>query len=121
MIATTAVDQKIVLFETNIGHAGEFIDSVQCFRDKTSSPPIIMSVALASNRPSVDIEFIPSLCNSHARRQFVNVLSHFSDEVAGILDRYSEIWHLDNLATEKQLNSEQRQAYHDENSRSIMA
>ena len=121
MIATTTADQKIVLFETNIGHAGEFIDSVLCLRDKTSSPPIIMSDALASNRPSVNIEFIPSLCNSHARRQFVDVLSHFPDEVADILERYGEIWHFDNLAKDKKLNSEQRQAYHDEFSLPIMA
>lgn len=121
MIATTAADQKIVLFETNIGHAGEFLDSILCLRDETNSPPIIMSDALASNRPSIDVEFIPSLCNSHARRQFVDVLSHFPDEVKGILDRYGEIWHLDNLAKDKKLNSEQRQAYHDEFSLPIMA
>lgn len=121
MIATTATGQKIVLFETNIGHAGEFIDSVLRLRDETSPPPIIMSDALASNRPSVNIEFISSLCNSHARRQFVDVLSHFPDEVANILERYGEIWHLDNQATEKQFNSEQRQAYHAEHSRPIMA
>ena len=120
MIATTVAGQKIVLFETNIGHAGEFIDSVLRLRDETRSPPIIMSDALASNRPSVNIEFIPSLCNSHARRQFVDVLSHFPDEVEDILERYGEIWHFDNLAKDKKLNNEQRQAYHSEFSLPIM-
>jgi hypothetical protein len=39
-----------------------------------------MSNALASNRPTVR-EAITSLCNSHARRQFVDFINHFPDEV----------------------------------------
>lgn len=121
LIATTASNQKIVLFETNIGHAGEFLDSILQRRNKANSPPIIMSDALASNRPSVDVEFIVSLCNSHARRQFVDVLSHFPDEVEMILEQYRAIWHFDKLAAEQKLNNEQRQTYHHENSLPIMA
>lgn len=120
MIATTAADQKIVLFETNIGHAGEFIDSVLLSRDETIPPPIIMSDALASNRPSGKIEFIQSKCNSHARRQFVDVLSHFPDEVEDILECYGEIWHHDNITKEKEFNREQRQSYHAQYSLPIM-
>ncbi len=120
MIATTATDQQIVLFETNIGHAGEFLDSILASRDKTSPPPLIMSDALASNRPSGKREHVQSLCNSHARRQFVDVLSHFPEEVEDILDRYGEIWAHDNTTKEQVMDDEQRRAYHEKYSLPIM-
>ena len=120
MIAVTATEQHIVLFETNIGHAGEFIDSILCRRSDNVAP-IIMSDALGSNRPSVDMEFISSLCNSHARRKFVDVLSHFPDEVGNILEKYGQIWHFDNLAKEQKLNTKERQAHHYKLSLPIMA
>ncbi|MBE8168576.1 MAG: transposase, partial [Shewanella sp.] len=49
--------------------------------------PIIMSDALASNRPSV-MTSLMSLCNSHGRRQFVDVINHFPDEVELIYDLF---------------------------------
>lgn len=58
VIATTADGRSIVLFETNIGHAGEFIDSILINRAATSVAPIIMSDALASNKPSVLTETV---------------------------------------------------------------
>jgi transposase len=85
VIATTTAAQPIVLFETNIGHAGEFIDSILHKRALAGAKPIIMRDALASNRPT-EREAILSLCNSHARRQFVDVISHFPDEVEHILE-----------------------------------
>ncbi|WP_141235618.1 transposase [Pseudoalteromonas sp. NBT06-2] len=79
VIATQADNRDIVLFETNIGYAGEFIDSILHKRAKSKAKPIIMSDALASNRPT-EREAVLSLCNSHARRQFVDVINHFPDE-----------------------------------------
>ena len=61
VIATTQENHHIVLFETNIGHAGEFIDSILHKRRKHQAKPILMSDALASNRPSV-VECLLSLC-----------------------------------------------------------
>ncbi|PAJ72237.1 transposase, partial [Pseudoalteromonas sp. NBT06-2] len=90
VIATTQNGQAIVLFETNIGHAGEFIDSILHKRAKACDKPIIMSDALTRNRPS-QCEWIVSLCNSHTRQQFVHVISHFPDEVEHVLNRYEEI------------------------------
>ena len=91
VIASILGGHSIVLFETNIGHAGEFIDSILLNRSGSSPVPIIMSDALSSNKPSV-IKAIISLCNSHARRQFVDVISHFPEEVEYVLARYGEIW-----------------------------
>jgi transposase len=120
VIATTKAAQSIVLFETNIGHAGEFIDSILHKRASGQAMPIIMSDALASNRPTVR-EAIVSLCNSHARRQFVDVISHFPEEVEHILERYGEIWTNEHTLAEQQLNPQQRLAYHQQHSLPIMA
>ena len=120
IIATTQDKHTIVLFETNIGHAGEFIDSVLHKRSKDSGTPIIMSDALTSNRPS-KCDAILSLCNSHARRQFVDVISHFPDEVAHVLTQYGKIWTHDQDSKAQNQTPKERLAHHQEHSLPIMA
>jgi transposase len=120
VIATLSDNRHIVLFETNIGHAGEFIDSILHKRGKSRARPIIMSDALASNRPTVR-DAVTSLCNSHARRQFVDVITHFPDEVEYILERYGKIWTNEHQILEQQLTSTQRLEYHRQHSLPIMA
>lgn len=119
VIATLADNNHIVLFETNIGHAGEFIDSILHKRGKSCAKPIIMSDALASNRPTVR-EAVTSLCNSHARRQFVDVINHFPDDVEQILERYGEIWRNEHHTQEQKLTPAARLAYHQQHSTPIM-
>jgi transposase len=120
VIATTRNNRDIVLFETNIGHAGEFIDSILHKRAKSSRAPIIMSDALPSNQPSV-LKAVISLCNCHARRQFVDVINHFPDEVEHILKRYGEIWTNEHLVIEQELTPVMRLAYHQQHSLPVMA
>ena len=120
VIATTAANQHIVLFETNIGHAGETIDSILLKRSQSCAQPIIMSDALTSNRPTV-ISTTTSLCNSHARRQFVDVINHFPEEVEHILHRYGEIWTHEHHIAEQQLSLVRRLEYHQTHSLPIMA
>jgi len=119
VIATLADNREIVLFETNIGHAGEFIDSILHKRSQFCTKPIIMSDALASNRPTVR-EATTSLCNSHARRQFFDVINHFSEEVEHVLKRYGEIWVNDDYTKEEKLTPSARLAYHQQHSMPIM-
>ncbi|MCG6202990.1 IS66 family transposase, partial [Psychromonas antarctica] len=107
VIATLADNRHIVLFETNIGHAGEFIDSILHKRGQCRAKPIIMSDALPSNQPTVR-ESVTSLCNSHARRQFVDVINHFPDEVDYILERYGQIWTNEHTVVEQKLTASQR-------------
>jgi hypothetical protein len=78
-----------------------------------------MSDALASNRPTVR-DAITSLCNSHARRQFVEVINHFPDEVEDVLKRYGEIWGNDTYTKEEKLSPSARLAYHQQHSLPIM-
>lgn len=81
VIATLANQQQCVLFQTNIGHAGEWIDEILAPRRPDSPPPILISDALSSNTPTKLSEYHKSLCNSHARREFVDVIEHFPDKV----------------------------------------
>jgi len=120
VIATLADGREIVLFKTNIGHAGEWIDDILHARDPGQAPPILMSDALSSNKPS-RVEAILSLCNSHARRQFVDVLAHFPDQVDTVLNLYKVIWIQDDRAKEHRLNDADRLAFHREHSLPVMA
>lgn len=52
VIGTLKDNNTIVLFETNIGHSGEFIDSILHKRSQSCGKPVIMNGALPSNRPT---------------------------------------------------------------------
>jgi hypothetical protein len=119
LIAMTKDGHKIVLFETNIGHAGEFIDSILTHRDPSLPAPVVMSDALSSNIPTVT-KTVTSLCNSHARREFYDIVSHFPDEVQYILKRYKEIWINETTTVEQELSPAERLAYHQTHSLGIM-
>ena len=61
LIATLSNDQQVVLFKTNIGHSGEWIDEILTGRDSDLPIPIVMSDALTSNTPQQPSQI--SLCN----------------------------------------------------------
>jgi len=110
---------EIVLFKTNIGHAGEFIDEILTKRDDAIPAPILMSDALGHNQPTV-CQVESALCNSHARRQFYDVYSHFTEEVEEILEKYKKIWIADDEALEQGLTDKERLAYHKTHSLPVM-
>ena len=118
VIASLKNNHDIVLFETNIGHAGEFIDRI-LYKRKAATLPILMSDALPSNQPSLR-DVTPSLCNSHARRKFVDVINHFPDEVEHILSCYGDIWTNEHKVIELQLSASQRLEYHQSHSLPIL-
>lgn len=91
VIATLADTHQVVLFKTNIGHAGEWIDEIlrQCQGD--TAPPIIMSDALNRNRPTQIESYHLTYCNAHARREFVDLLPLFPDKLNPVLERYGGI------------------------------
>ena len=111
LVASLADGHNIVLYRTNIGHAGEFIDETLSQRGACHPPPLLMSDALSSNRPSLGYEVQHCLCNSHGRRQFAEVLNQFPEEVEQVLKWYGEIWRYDDEARELRLNAEQRLAW----------
>lgn len=103
----------------HIGHAGEFIDRILHHRQEDRATPILMSDALASNRPS-QCDATIALCNSHARRQFADVVSHFPEEVEHILTRYAAIWTHDDESYALKHNPSERLAYHQHHSQPVM-
>lgn len=119
LIATIDNGKHITLFQTTIGHAGEWIDEVLEKRSPGQAPPTLMSDALSSNLPSSTVVF-HALCNSHGRRQFVDVFKQFPIEVKHVLNLYKVIWINEHTVEEQQLDSAQRLAYHREHSLPIM-
>ena len=117
LIAKLESGEEIILFESNIGHAGEFIDSILQERT-TDIVPSIMSDALSANGVTTLSKYINSLCNSHARRQFYDVQCHFPEEVNFILDLYGKIWFFDKQTRE--MTDTERLAYHKTHSLPIM-
>ena len=107
-----------ILFKTNIGHAGEFLDEILKARQANAPPPVIMSDALKSNLPSVIKEYNRSLCNAHARREFFDLHEQFPDKVEWVVETYGKIW--ENEKHARGLHSDERLAYHKEHSLSVL-
>lgn len=120
IIATTAKEQKIVLFNTDIGHAGEYLDDILKHRNPSLSPPIIMTDALSSNKPTVINNTINALCNAHGRRNYYDVHCHFPEEVEHIIERYGEIWANEKTAVKQRMSPSNRLAYHKKHSLPVM-
>ncbi len=110
-IIATGNGYPIVLFQTNIGHAGEFIDELLNHRAPDKPPPILMSDALSSNNPTV-LPVLQAACNAHGRRQFVDVMAAFPQEVEWVLQRYKIIWENEDKSIEQTMTPTQRLAYH---------
>jgi transposase len=110
---------QVVLFNTDIGHSGEWIDEILVGRDSELPAPTVMSDALTSNRPQQQPCQI-SLCNAHSRRKFVDVMSNFPEEVTYVVECYAVIWSNESAACENSLSPQQRLAYHREHSLPVM-
>jgi len=107
--------QEIVLFETSLGHLGEFLDDILKNRPPGLETPILMSDALSSNTSRYALT--KSLCNAHARRQFKDIEDKYP-QVSEILDLYAKIWNNDTQT--ENMNDHQRLVYHQNNSLPIM-
>jgi len=61
--------RRLVLFQTNVGHAGEWIEEILGARDAMLDAPILMSDALSANHVA-DIAVNKALCNAHYLESF---------------------------------------------------
>lgn len=91
--ATLDSAHSLLLFKTNIGHAGECIDEILRPR-QSSDPPILMSDALNRNQPSVVDEFIWCKCNAHARRELYGSYDTVP-QANWVIERYTINTHCD--------------------------
>lgn len=118
IVAVMPDNTRIVLYQTNIGHAGEFLDEVLALRPPDAPWPIIMGDAATRNLPSVTDSYYNALCNSHARRQFVDVRNKDPDTIDALLEQYGQIWN--NEKSCATMSPEQRLAYHQQHSLPVM-
>jgi transposase len=121
LIATLADLHDVILFQTNIGHAGEHLDELLAHRSDPS-PPILMSDALRSNQPVhlASDRYHMTLCNAHARRQFVDLLEHYPDKIPWVLERYGEIWTQEAQCQAEGLTAAERLHVHQTHSLPVM-
>lgn len=104
-------EQRLVLFQTSVGHAGEWVEELLARRDAASPPPTLMSDALSANHVT-DIPFTKALCNAHARRGFAELALQQPLAARIALKHYEHIWINDSHCHEKGFDAEQRQRHH---------
>lgn len=107
--------RRLVLFQTNIGHAGEWLDELLRARDPDCVKPVLMSDALSSNHVT-EADYDKALCNVHSRRAFAELVEQYPDEVMFALENYEPVWANEAHCKREGLNSQQRLSYHQEHS-----
>lgn len=120
VIAELPGGSRCVLYQTNVGYAGEWLDEILRARPPTAPVPIIMADALSSNRPSVLSVYHMALCNAHARREFVDLTTLFPDLIPTVLEPYGKIWAHEHECQKNRFTPAQRLAYHRQHSLPVM-
>ena len=118
-IVSTREGHEIALFFTGNKHAGENLEALLEKRVEGLPPPIQMSDALPCNT-SGDFETIVANCLVHARRNFVDVVDSFPEEVRHVLEELREVYKHDATAKKEEMTPEKRLAYHQEKSQPVM-
>jgi len=111
--------RKIVLYFTGHRHAGENLATVLAEREAARGPPIQMCDALSRNRPQ-EIQTILSNCLAHARRQFVDLVGSFPDEVDHVIEELARVYEVDARAKKLDLDADARLRLHQEESGPVM-
>ena len=106
---------RVVLYQTNIGNAGEWLEEVLGHRPTGLAAPIVMSDALSSNRVH-GVEVRVGGCNAHARRGFVDVIGQYPRAARVALKAFATLWKNEGDIVERGLDPGERLAYHREHS-----
>lgn len=120
VVATLVDGYQTVLFNTSIGHSGEWIDEILSQRREGLAPPIVMSDALSCNPPTVTDCHI-SLCNAHSRRKFTDILHNFPEEAAYVMECYATVWQNETTTHTEKMTAQARLVYHQTHSAPVMA
>ena len=119
-IVSTRDNRRISLFFTGVKHAGENLATVLASRSSELGAPIQMCDALSRNTCG-EFETIVANCIAHARRKFVEVAEDFPDECRHVLETLGAVYKHDATARERKLSAEERLAFHQSESGSLMA
>lgn len=111
-------DVTIAVFFSGRRHAGENLQELLDKRGENLRIPIQMSDGLNRNVPATS-KTHQANCNSHARREFVDLVEHFPEESAHVLEVFGELYKND--AQTKEMDAEQRLRFHQQHSNKLMA
>lgn len=113
-------DHHTYIYMTDNHAGGYFMGEILKRRDPDLDLPILMCDALSSNIPQEisDNLYILCYCLVHARRQFYELPSGFDDLADEVIRLIGNIY--DNEAIAKDLNKQDRLAYHKEHSKPVM-
>jgi transposase len=106
---------RVALFFSGRQHAGENLAEVLKLRAAELPAPIQMCDALSRNLPG-ELRTIVANCLAHARRQFVDVYDRFPEPCCYLLEALAVVYRNDALAQERQLSSEARLHWHQQES-----
>jgi hypothetical protein len=109
----------IALFFTGPYHAGENLRELLAERSEELPPPIQMCDALSRNMPE-DLQVIVANCLVHGRRNFVDVVDYFPDEVKYVVECLKQVYQVDAEAKQQQLSPQERLQLHQEQSAPVM-
>ena len=111
--------RKIALYFSANRHAGENLAKLLTLRDAWRGPPIQMSDGLKHNRLE-GTETIVSHCLAHGRRRFLDLFENFPDEVRHIIDIFAEVYKVEKISRQEQLEDDARLKLHQRDSRPLM-
>jgi hypothetical protein len=116
-ILSTKEGREIALFFTGRKHAGENLAHVLSHRNEELSAPIQMCDGLSANTADEMVTILAN-CNSHARRQFVELKDDYVNEVKHILGVFKEVYKNDD--TTKNMSDGDRLDYHIKHSKPLL-
>jgi len=100
-------------------HAGENLAEVLRHRASELDTPIQMCDALSRNMPA-NLKTLVAHCIVHARRNFVDVVDNFPEEVDHVLESLKVIYRFDSEARKRKLSPEKRLKLHRSKSQQVM-
>jgi len=118
-ILSTSNEWKIGLFFTGRKHAGENMSDLLQQRESSRGPPIQMCDALSRNMPK-EFETILANCNSHGRRNFVDVVWNFPEQCQYVIETLAEVYKNDKIAKDHNMSPEERLRFHQAESGPLM-
>lgn len=110
---------SIRILRTGRYHAGENLGRVLDRRQKNRPPPLQMCDALERNEPTQHPTQLCH-CNVHARRQFVDIRSHFPEECRQVVESLGEVYPVEAGCRKEQVGPEERLRRHQAHSEPVM-
>jgi transposase len=119
IVAELQEGQRIVLYFTGQRHAGENLERVLANRASGLAPPVQMCDGLDRNVPG-EMKTILSNCLAHARRQHVDVMESFPEQVEHMIEQIALVYEHDARAKSQGMSAEERLRLHQEESGPVM-